>query len=105
MIALSTTQTHVDGFQATAYKVIAQGETYPALLRDAEALGANAVLNSCFDGSLSVETLFHGAAVVIEPLAGVSIATSRAAEIHAPRPVDDQNHNSGDVMTGAKESP
>src|SRR5215831_7495984 len=43
---------------------VAQGETYPALLRDAEALGANAVLNTCFDDALDVETLYHGPAVV-----------------------------------------
>ena len=68
MIALATTQAHLDGYFITAYKGVAQGETYLALLRDAEALGANAVLNTCFDDALDVDTLFHGAAVVIEPI-------------------------------------
>ncbi|HXJ95469.1 MAG TPA: hypothetical protein VMT20_21720 [Terriglobia bacterium] len=69
MIAIATTQTHLDGYHITAYKGVAQGETYLALLRDAEALGANAVLNTCFDDALDVETLYHGAAVVIKPAA------------------------------------
>jgi hypothetical protein len=33
------------------------------LLRDAEPLGANAVLNTCFDAALDIETLYHRAAV------------------------------------------
>ena len=52
MIAVATTQTRLEGYHVTAYKGIAQGETYLALLRDAEALGANAVLNTCFDDAL-----------------------------------------------------
>jgi len=68
LIAIATARTHLDGYYITAYKGIAQGETYLALLRDAEALGANAVLNTCFDDALDVDTLFHGAAVVIEPI-------------------------------------
>jgi hypothetical protein len=32
-----------------------------------EALGANAILNTCYD-ALDVGTLFHGAAVVTEPI-------------------------------------
>src|SRR5271165_3877332 len=38
-------------------------------LRHAEALGANAILNTRYDDALDVETLFHDAAVVIEPVA------------------------------------
>jgi hypothetical protein len=68
LISLATTQTHLDGYHITAYKGIAQGERYLALLCDAEALGANAVLNTCFDDALDVETLYHGAAVVIQPV-------------------------------------
>ena len=64
----STTQTRLEGYYVTAYKGIAQGETYLALLRDAEALGANAVLNTCFDDALDLETLYHGAAVVVRAL-------------------------------------
>ena len=68
MIAVATAQTHIKGYSITAYKGTAQGETYLALLQDAEALGANAVLNTCFDDALDVERLYHGAAVVIEAI-------------------------------------
>ncbi|HEY6271360.1 MAG TPA: hypothetical protein VIX19_05125 [Terriglobales bacterium] len=67
MTALATAQAHLDGYYISAYKGVAQGETYLALLRDAEALGANGVLNTCFDDALDVETLYHGTAVVIKP--------------------------------------
>jgi uncharacterized protein YbjQ (UPF0145 family) len=46
----------------------ARGETFAALLRDAEALGASAVLNTRLDDALDVETLYHGAAVLIKRL-------------------------------------
>ena len=65
MIAV-TTETRLDGYQIAAYKGTAQGATFADLLRHAEALGANAILNTCYDDALDVETLFHGAAVVIE---------------------------------------
>ena len=68
MIAV-TTETRLEGYQIVAYKGTAQGETFADLLRHAEALGANAILNTCYDNALDVETLFHGAAVVIEPVA------------------------------------
>ena len=68
MIAIATTRTQIEGYGIAAYKGTAQGETFAALLRDAAALGANAVLNTCFDNALDVETLYHGAAVIIEPL-------------------------------------
>jgi len=66
MIALATPRTCIEGYRVVAYKGAARGETFAALLRDAEALGANAVLNTCFDDALDIETLYHGAAVVIE---------------------------------------
>lgn len=47
------------------------GATFAELLQDAEALGANAVLNTYFDDSLDVETLYHGAAVVMKPVEAV----------------------------------
>ena len=65
MIAV-TTETRLEGYQIAAYKGTAQGATFADLLRHAEALGANAILNTCYDDALDVETLFHGAAVVIE---------------------------------------
>jgi uncharacterized protein YbjQ (UPF0145 family) len=66
MIAV-TTETRLEGYQIAAYKGTAQGATFAYLLRHAEALGANAILNTCYDDALDVETLFHGAAVVVEP--------------------------------------
>jgi hypothetical protein len=51
-----------------AYRGTAQGATFEELQKSAESLGANAILNTCFDDALGVDTLFHGAAVVIEPI-------------------------------------
>jgi uncharacterized protein YbjQ (UPF0145 family) len=68
MIAV-TTETRLEGYEIAAYKGTAQGATFADLLRHAEALGANAILNTCYDDALDVETLFHGAAVVIERVA------------------------------------
>ena len=66
MIAV-TTETRLEGYEIAAYKGTAQRATFADLLRHAETLGANAILNTCYDDALDVETLFHGAAVVIEP--------------------------------------
>jgi uncharacterized protein YbjQ (UPF0145 family) len=68
MIAV-TTETRLEVYEIAAYKGTAQGATFADLQRHAEALGANAILNTCYDDALDVETLFHGAAVVIEPVA------------------------------------
>ncbi len=65
MIAV-TTASQIEGYQIVVYKGTAQGATLEKLLRNAESLGANAVLNTCFDNALDVDTLFHGFAVVIE---------------------------------------
>jgi uncharacterized protein YbjQ (UPF0145 family) len=67
MIA-TTTASRIGGYHIAAYKGTAQGESFDELLKSAQALGANAILNTCFDGALDVDTLFHGAAVVIEPI-------------------------------------
>jgi uncharacterized protein YbjQ (UPF0145 family) len=67
MIAV-TTVARIDGYRIVAYKGTAQGETFEELLTSAEYLGANAILNTCYDDALDVDTLFHGAAVVIEPI-------------------------------------
>ncbi|HTV55557.1 MAG TPA: hypothetical protein VMI06_11660 [Terriglobia bacterium] len=66
MIAV-TTGCWIEGYQIVAYKGTAQGATFDELLKDAEALGANAILNTCYDNALDVDTLFHGAAVIIKP--------------------------------------
>lgn len=65
MIAI-TTASRIEGYQIMAYKGTAQGATFDDLLKNAEALGANAVLNTCYDNALGVDTFFHGTAVVIE---------------------------------------
>jgi len=62
---LTSTQAGIEGYEIRAYKGIAQGETWNELLCHAKELGANAVINTCFDDALDVETLFHGSAVVV----------------------------------------
>ncbi len=59
----------LEDYRVTAYKGTAQGATFGELLQHAEALGANAILNTCYDDALDIDTLFHGAAVVIGPKA------------------------------------
>jgi uncharacterized protein YbjQ (UPF0145 family)/predicted DNA-binding transcriptional regulator AlpA len=63
-----TTASRIRGYYIAAYKGIAQGETFEELSKSAEALGANAIFNTCFDDALDVDTLFHGAAVLIEAI-------------------------------------
>jgi uncharacterized protein YbjQ (UPF0145 family) len=63
-----TTASRIEGYHVAAYKGTAQGENFDELLKCAESLGANAILNTCFDDALDVDTLFHGAAVVIKPI-------------------------------------
>ena len=67
MVAV-TIQSNVEGFRITGYKGTACGATFYELLEHAESMGANAILGTCYDNALDVETLFHGAAVVIEPI-------------------------------------
>lgn len=62
---LTSTESQIEGYWITAYRGIVQGETWKELLRNAEQIGANAVLNTCFDDALDVDTLFHGTAVVV----------------------------------------
>jgi hypothetical protein len=58
----------IEGCQIVGYKGTAQGAVFDELLKSAEALAANAILNTCYDRALDVGTLFHGAAVIIEPI-------------------------------------
>jgi uncharacterized protein YbjQ (UPF0145 family) len=67
MIA-TTTASRIGGYHIAAYKGTAQGESFDELVKSAKALGSNAILNTCFDNALDVDTLFHGAAVIIEPI-------------------------------------
>lgn len=62
---LTSTEPQIEGHWITAYKGIVQGETWNELLRNAEEIGANAVLKTCFDNTLDIDTLFHGTAVVV----------------------------------------
>ena len=70
---LTSTEAQIPGYATTAYRGIVQGETLDELLHQAETAGANAVLNTCFDAALDVDTLFHGFAVVLK-------------RVHPPRP-------------------
>jgi uncharacterized protein YbjQ (UPF0145 family) len=87
-----TAVSSINGYEIVAYKGTAQGETFDELLRNAEALGANAILNTCFDDALDVDTLFHGAAVVIEPIATLPIPSRERGFLPAtpPAPEIDQ---------------
>ena len=67
MIAV-TVNSNVQGFRITGYKGTACGATFDDLLQNAESMGANAIIGACYDNALDVETLFHGAAVLIEPI-------------------------------------
>jgi len=72
----------LEGYRLTGYKGTAHGVTFDELLRHAEALGANAILDACYDDTLDTEILYHGAAVVIERL--VPVTPPRAAPIDTP---------------------
>ena len=67
MVAV-TVDSNFQGFRITGYKGTACGATFDELLQRAESMGANAIIGACYDNALDVETLFHGAAVVIEPV-------------------------------------
>ena len=67
MVAV-TIDSNVQGFRITGYKGTASGATFDKLIQHAESMGANAIIGTCYDNALDVETLFHGAAVVIEPI-------------------------------------
>jgi uncharacterized protein YbjQ (UPF0145 family) len=78
-MVLASTASNIDGYRIVAYKGLVHGQTWDELLRHAEAMGANATLNTCFDNAIDVDTLFHGAGVVIEPLtlqSGTTISTT-----------------------------
>ncbi|MGH9449152.1 MAG: hypothetical protein ACRD11_01285 [Terriglobia bacterium] len=62
---LTSTHTRIESYSIIAYKGIVQGETWDELLLNAKEIGANAVLNTCFDDALGVDTLFHGTAAVV----------------------------------------
>ncbi|MGH9401385.1 MAG: hypothetical protein ACRD2P_04675 [Terriglobia bacterium] len=55
-----------------------QGATFEELLRNADAIGANAILNICYDDAIEVDTLFKGAVVVIDPISVPSILPALA---------------------------
>ena len=65
---LTSTQARIDGYEITAYKGTVQGKTWGELLRNTEKIGANAVLNVCYDNALDVDTQFHGVGVVLLPI-------------------------------------
>ena len=66
-LMLVTARSNLEGYQVATYKGIAQGPTLKELVREARALGANAILSTCYDNALDIETLYHGTAVILEP--------------------------------------
>jgi hypothetical protein len=100
MIAVATTRTRIDGYCSTAYKGTAQGETSAALLRNAETLGAKAVLNTCFDDALDIETLYYGAAVVIVPMGRGAGLCDRAHGPHAFSSIGTPLTDAGKLLSG-----
>lgn len=64
----ATTASSIEGYQIVAFEGTAQNATLEGLLSKTEDLGANAVLNVCYDNTLSADTLFHGSTVVVEPV-------------------------------------
>lgn len=83
---LTSTEAQVPGYVITAYKGIIQGGTWDELLRRAEALRANAVLNTCFDDALDVDTLFHGSAVILRRKRSTSWLLRRPGHREIPKP-------------------
>lgn len=63
---LTSVGARIEGYSIAAYKGTVRGGTWNELLRNAEKMGANAVLNTCFDDALDIDTLFHGSAVVVK---------------------------------------
>jgi uncharacterized protein YbjQ (UPF0145 family) len=63
-----TTASVIEGYRISQYRGVAQGATFDELLSHAVTLGANAILNACYDDALDVETLYHGSAVVLDPI-------------------------------------
>ncbi len=63
---LVTTAHEFDGYRVVATKGTAEGATFEDMLRHAETLGANAVLNTDYNNALGAEALFHGDAVMVE---------------------------------------
>jgi uncharacterized protein YbjQ (UPF0145 family) len=64
---LVTTTSEIEGYRVVTTKGTAQGATFEEMLRHAESLGANAVVDADYDDALGKEALFHGTAVVVEP--------------------------------------
>jgi uncharacterized protein YbjQ (UPF0145 family) len=85
-VILTSTEAQVPGHVITAYKGIIQGETWDELLRRAEALGANAVLNACFDDAFGLDTQFHGSAVVLRRKPSASWLLRRPGHREIPQP-------------------
>jgi uncharacterized protein YbjQ (UPF0145 family) len=65
---LVTTASEIDGYRIVAVKGIAQGATFEEMLRHAEALGANAIVNADYDNALGGEAVYHGKAQKVELL-------------------------------------
>lgn len=80
MIAV-TRAAQIDGHQIVAFNGTAQDATFEELPCNPGSLGGSAVLNICYDNALGVDTLFHGAAVVIEFIPSLTILGFRHSTI------------------------
>ncbi len=84
IVILTSTERRIEGFWNTAYKGIVQGQTWNEFLRRAEEIRANAVLNTHFDGTLEMDTLFHGFAVVLERINSPPLRTPKDRKLPQP---------------------
>lgn len=64
---LTSTESQIEGYWIAAYKGTVRDETWNELLRNAEEIGANAVINTCFDDAPEINTLFYCSAVILRP--------------------------------------
>lgn len=64
---LVTTRSQLDGYRITATKGSAQGARFEEMLRHAEQLGANAILNATYQRTIGADAMFVGDAVLVEP--------------------------------------
>ena len=81
MIAV-TTGWEIEGYRISEYKGTAQGATFDELLRHAATLSANAILNARYDDALDIETLYHGSAVVVDPIQRILTTNIPTADLN-----------------------
>ena len=86
IVIMTSTEPRINGYWTSTYKGIVQGQTWGDLLRNAEQIGANAILNTCFDSAIGIDTLFHGSAVVVKPARSALSLLRRPVRRKIPQP-------------------